>query len=73
MRDPEWPIAALVGDERRRYHNFRRRLDPLGEEHLSTWRDMLLKVACEIIQSARRLRVILPASWPHLNWFVHVC
>ena len=73
VADPEMPTATLTGRERRRYHNYRRRLDPLGEGHLSTWRDLLIKVAGELVQSVRRLRVILPASWPHLKWFVHVC
>lgn len=73
MADPELPVAALAGGARRRYHNDRRRLDPLGEGHLSTWRTLLIKVAGEVIQSVRRLRVILPASWPHLDWFAHVC
>lgn len=73
VRDPELPVAALAGEERRRYHNYRRRLDPLGEGHLATWRTLLIKVAGEVVQSVRRLRVILPTSWPHLDWFVQVC
>jgi hypothetical protein len=73
VADPELPVDALADRERRRYHNYRRRLDPLGEGHLSTWRTLLIKVAGEVVQSVRRLRVILPASWPHLEWFVHVC
>lgn len=73
VTDPTQPIEALQGRDRRRYHNYRRRLDPLGEGHLSTWRTLLIKVAGEVIQSARRLRVILPASWPHLKWFAQAC
>ena len=73
VADPTQPIEALQGQDRRRYHNYRRRLDPLGEGHLSTWRTMLIKVAGEVVQSVRRLRLILPASWPHLQWFVHAC
>jgi hypothetical protein len=71
--DPQLPVAALKDRERRRYHNYRRRLDPLGEAHLSTWRTLLIKVSGEVVPRARCLRVILPASWPHLHWFVHVC
>jgi len=73
VADAQQPLGALADPERRRYHNYRRRLDPLGEGHLSTWRTMLIKVAGEVVQSVRRLRVILPASWPHLPWFRHVC
>lgn len=73
VTDPTQPIEALQGRERRRYHNYRRHLDPLGEGHLSTWRTLLIKVAGEVTRSVRRLRVIVPASWPHLSWFIHVC
>jgi hypothetical protein len=73
VRDPSLPTAALSGDERRRYHNYRRRKDPLGQGHIATWQTMLIKVAGQVIQSVRRIRVRLPASWPHLDWFRHVC
>ena len=73
VADPTLPVDTLERTERRRYHNYRRRLDPLGEGHLSTWRTLLIKVAGEVTRSVRRLRVILPASWPHMHWFQHVC
>ena len=73
VADPTQTVETLDGNERRRYHNYRRRLDPLGEGHLSTWRTLLIKVAGEVTRSVRRVRVVLPASWPHLPWFVHVC
>ena len=73
VADATLPIATLEGCERRRYHNYRRRLDPLGEGQLDTWRTLLIKVAGEVIRSARRILVILPASWPHCKWFGHVC
>jgi hypothetical protein len=73
VEDPTLPIAALTGDERRRYHNYRRRKDPLGQGHIATWRTYLIKVAGEVIQSARRILVRIPAHWPGLSWFCHVC
>ena len=73
VQDPSLPVEALTGSERRRYHNYRRRKDPLGQGHIATWRTMLIKVAGQVIQSARRILVRLPATWPHLAWFRHVC
>ena len=72
VHDPALPVAALAGRERRRYHNYRRRLDPLGEGHLETWRRMFLKVAAEVQQSARRILVIIPSHWPYLDWCVRI-
>lgn len=72
VRDPRLPVAALEGRERRRYHNYRCRLDPLGEGHLETWRRMFLKVAAEVQHSARRIVVIVPKQWPYLDWCVRV-
>jgi len=34
---------------------------------------MLIKVACEVIQSTRRILIRLPAHWPFLPWFYRVC
>jgi len=73
VNDPSLPVEALAGQERRRYHNYRRRLDPLGQGHIDTWRTMLIKVAGEVTRSVRRIVVTIPAHWPHLNWFRKVC
>jgi len=73
VRDAALPIAALEGQERRRYYNYRRRKDPLGQGHLATWRTMLIKVAGQVVQSVRRLLITIPAAWPHRAWFVHIC
>ncbi len=73
VTDPTVPVEALGGDERRRYHRYRRQRDPLGQGHITTWRMMLIKVACEVIQSTRRILIRLPAHWPHLPWFCRVC
>jgi hypothetical protein len=71
--DPMLPVESLTGHERRRYHNYRRRLDPLGQGHIDTWRTMLIKVAGQVTQSARRILVTIPGHWPHLDWFHRVC
>jgi len=73
VADPELPVAALTGAERRRYHNYRRRKDPLGQGHIATWQTLLIKVAGQVIRSARRIVVRIPAQWPHLSWFRYVC
>jgi hypothetical protein len=73
VADPELPVAALAGAERRRYHNFRQGFDPLGQGHLPTWHRLLIKVAGQVFQSARRILVRVPAQWPHLHHFVRVC
>lgn len=73
VADPTVPVEALKGHERRRYHRYRRQQDPLGQGHITTWRMMFIKVACEVIQSTRRILLRLPAHWPHLSWFRRVC
>lgn len=73
VSDPTLPVEALTGQERRRYQNRRRQKDPLGQGHIDTWRMMLIKVAGEVTQSARRILITIPAHWPHLSWFRHVC
>ena len=73
VADPTVPVEALAGHERHRYHTRRRQKDPLGKGHIETWRTHLIKVAGEVTQSARRLFITIPAHWPHLTWFRHVC
>jgi len=73
VADPTMPVEALTGPERHRYHTRRRQRDPLGQGHLGTWHTFLIKVAGEVSQSVRRIRVTIPAHWPHLSWFRHVC
>lgn len=73
VADPTMPIEALEGKERRRYHNYRRRRDPLGEGHLCTWRTLLIKVAGEVRRSVRRILITIPSNWPHREWFARVC
>jgi hypothetical protein len=73
VNDPTLLPAVLSEPERRRFHNIRRRKDPLGEGHAATWQSLLIKVAGQVVQSARRILVTLPAAWPHIPWFQHVC
>jgi hypothetical protein len=70
---PEVPVEALTGAERRRHFRRRRQRDPLGEGHPCTWRTLLIKVAAEVVVSARRVVVRLSSSWPHLAWYQRVC
>lgn len=68
------PLPAEVLDEpdRKRYFNRRREHDPLGEGFACTWRTRLIKVAAEIVVSARRVVVRLSGTWPHFDYFLHV-
>jgi hypothetical protein len=67
------PVDALAGAARRRYFRQRRRHDPLGEGQPCTWRSLLIKVAAEVVVSARRVVVRLSSSWPYLAWYQRVC
>jgi hypothetical protein len=66
------PAAVLDEPDRKRYFNRRRERDPLGEGFACTWRTRLIKVAAEIIVSARRILVRLSGTWPHLDHFEDV-
>jgi hypothetical protein len=65
----ELPPEVLAGGDRRRYFNRRRDHDPLGEGHAQTWRMRLIKVAAEIVVSARRVLVRLSGAWPFLHHY----
>ncbi len=58
------PLEARSEKQKRRHHNRRRRRDPLGEGHASTWRTQVIKVASRIVVTTRRVRILIPASWP---------
>jgi hypothetical protein len=64
--------AAQTGAERRRQFRVRRQRDPLGEGQPCTWRLLVIKVAAEVVVSARRVVVRLSSSWPHLGWYRRV-
>jgi hypothetical protein len=68
----EVPAEAVVGYERRRQHNGRRKRDPLGEGHPCTWQTRLIKVAARVTERARRVLVELSGSWPYLEHFRRV-
>jgi len=68
----EIPSEALTGTTRRRWHNNRRKHDPLGEGQPCTWRTRLIKVGATVIESSRRVIVRLSSSWPYLGHFEHV-
>ena len=67
--EPDLPEDALPVDARKRQENRRRREDPLGVGHPSTWRMLVIKVACEVVERARHIRVKLSSSWPWLNHY----
>jgi len=66
------PAEALDEPDRKRFFKRRRDRDPLGGGLACTWRTRLIKVAAEIITSARRIVVRLSGTWPHLDHFLHV-
>jgi hypothetical protein len=71
--DEGLPLEAQTGAERQRRFRERRQRDPLGEGHPCTWRMLLIKVAAEVVVSARRVVIRLSSSWPHLGWYQRVC
>ena len=70
--DSDLPPETLPEPDRRDYFNHRRRSDPLGAGHIETWRSRIIKVAAEIVVSARRIVVKISATWPHLADFQRV-
>lgn len=69
MAGAEIPLEAESPAKKRRHHTRRRRRDPLGEGHACTWRTHVIKVACRVIVSTRRVRVQISSSWP---WARHL-
>ena len=66
-------VPETTQKQQRRACNRRRRHDPLGEGHPSTWRLLFIKVAVEVHVSHRRILVRLSASWPFLHLFNVIC
>lgn len=66
------PAEALDEPDRKRFFNRRRERDPLGEGFACTWRTRFIKVAAEVIVSARRVLIRLSETWPHLDHFENV-
>ena len=71
--DDALPVEALSGPARRQFANLRRRTDPLGEGHPATWRTRLIKVAAEVVERARCIRVRLSGNWPYLSHYDDLC
>lgn len=69
----EVPPPAQTARERQQRFRQRRQRDPLGEGQPCTWRLLVIKVAAEVVVSARRVVVRLSSSWPHLGWYRQVC
>ncbi|TWT76174.1 hypothetical protein CA13_41460 [Planctomycetes bacterium CA13] len=70
MEEPgcdEIPLEAQRPSVKRRHHTRRRRRDPLGKGHACTWRTHVIKVACRVVFSTRRVRVQISSSWPWAN------
>lgn len=61
------PAEALTGRARKQFANLRRREDPLGEGHPATWRTRVIKVAAEVVERARCIRVKVSSTWPYLS------
>lgn len=68
----EIPAEALPIAERKQFENHRRRTDPLGEGQPATWRSLVIKVAAEIVETSRCIRVKLSSSWPHQDRFANI-
>ena len=63
------PLEAQTPAVKRRHHTRRQRRDPLGECHACMWRTHVIKVACHVVVSTRRVRVLISSSWP---WSDHL-
>lgn len=69
---PVEPTKTVKSSPQRQRANARRREDPLGEGHITTWQTRIIKVACEVIVSTRRIVIRLSPTWPHLDQFLQV-
>jgi hypothetical protein len=67
------PAEALTGAARQHHFRLRRQRDPLGDGRPCTWRNLLIKVAAEVVVRTRRVVIRLSARWPHLGWNRRVC
>ncbi len=65
--ESELPADTLAGAERKLDFNRRRQADPLGAGDAETWRTRVIKVAADIIVSARRIADRFSTHWPYLS------
>lgn len=66
------PVEAGSEARKRRARNRRRRADPLGRGRAMTWRTLVIKVAARVEATTRRIRILIPSSWPHGNFLFKV-
>ena len=66
---PEVPTSALPEADRKIWQRRQRARDPFGRAQPNTWRTRLVKVAAEVLVSARRVVVRLAANWPYLDLY----
>jgi len=66
------PHEALAGAQRQQHFRQRRQRDVLGEGQPATWRQMLIKVAVQVVQSSRRVLLKLSSEWPYLELFQQI-
>jgi len=59
------PVEAGSEHRKRIAGNRRRRVDPLGRGRAMTWRTLVIKVAARVETTTRRIRLLIPSSWPH--------
>lgn len=66
------PLEACSEGRRRKVRNERRRRDPLGRGRAMTWRTLVIKVAARVERTTRKVRLLIPSSWPHASYLSKV-
>ncbi len=59
------PFEALPTPQKQRHRSRNRRHDPLGRGQAMTWRKLVVKVAARVELLSRKVRLLVPTSWPH--------
>lgn len=63
--DTDLPLEARSTTQKSRYRSRNRRHDPLGRGQAMTWRTLVVKVAARVELLSRKIRLLIPSSWPH--------
>ncbi|MEM6692827.1 MAG: IS1380 family transposase [Planctomycetota bacterium] len=66
------PFEACSDLHKRTYRNRNRRHDPLGRGQAMTWRMLIVKVAGRVELLSRKVRLLIPSSWPHWRYLHRV-
>jgi hypothetical protein len=66
------PLEASNESVKRKHRNRNRRHDPLGRGQAMTWRMLVIKVAARVETLSRRIRILIPSSWPHKGYLSRV-